>query len=90
MTADDLPLKVAVTVVNERTNARYVVVVELSKDEREEAAQAMRMCPFEMRGDDIYWPPMVNFYAANRALAGLPDTEQWSVPSSEIVRVTVH
>jgi hypothetical protein len=87
---DDQPLKFAVTVVNERTGMRYVVVVELSKDERDEAVQAQSACPFEMRGDENYWPPLANFYASNRAVAGLPDTEPWSVPLSEITRVTVH
>jgi hypothetical protein len=69
----------AVPLVNERTGERHVVLVELSDDER---ADAMRM------GQGEGWPPLVNLFASNRALAGLPD--ECSVTLNEIMRVTVH
>ena len=84
-------LRFAVTLINERAQEKYVVVVELSEAERAEAVEAAMMNPFGVRqGENVYWRPLVNLYASNRALAGLPPGDEWSVPYSEIVRIQLH
>jgi hypothetical protein len=90
MTAsNDKPWHYAVPLVNERTGERRLVVVELSEAERADAMQTMLMHPFELQqGDGDGWPPLVNLYASDRALAGLPP--EWSVPCAEIVRIRLH
>jgi hypothetical protein len=70
------------------TGERRIVVVELSNDERIEAAQPMfTAVPPGSSGDDGLRLPLRNFYLSQAALAGLPPG--WTVAAyDQIGRLT--
>ena len=80
----------AVPLMNERTGDQALVIVELTAAERADAAQNLLM-PFELQdSDDGLWPPARSYYLSHHALAGLPPDCGWTVPYSEITRITLH